>query len=111
MAFDIGSFVMGWGVGLISAPLARRLQPLVMELAAAAGAVTDRAAVGVAQGGETLQDLFSDARDAFQRRRAASPKRRPAGQAPSHRRSGTGPRARRVKSRRARAATPAPRPA
>jgi hypothetical protein len=101
MGLDIRSFVMGWGVGVISGPMLRRLQPFVMELAAAAGEFTDRAAVGVAQGGERLQDLFGEAREAFARRRGGAASRGSERERTPRRRARSGGRARRGRSRRA----------
>ncbi len=66
MAFDLGSFLLGWGAGLISGPVVRRMRPLVVELAAAMGQLTDTASVGAARLGERLQDLLSEAKLAFQ---------------------------------------------
>ncbi len=78
MAFDLGSFLLGWGAGLISGPVVRRMRPLVVELAAAMGQLTETASVGAAQQGERLQDLFSEAKMAFQSSRVGQAARRSA---------------------------------
>jgi hypothetical protein len=109
MAFDLRSFLMGWGVGLVTRPVAHRLRPLMVELATAAGQLADSASVGMAQQGERLQDLLEEAKAAFGGSRAKTGERKrssPSG-ARSRSRSSAGSGLHRARGRR-RAAAPKP---
>jgi hypothetical protein len=114
MAFDMTSFLVGWGVGVVSGPVVRRVRPLLVELASAAGQLTDTASTGLAQQGERLQDLMAEAKTAFQqsRRAALEDERAPRGDAGRRRPSAPRARSRRAQGRRRKAtsaASPAPR--
>jgi hypothetical protein len=113
MAFDMTSFMVGWGVGVVSGPVVRRLRPLLVELASAAGQLADSASTGLAQQGERLQDLVAEAKTAFQRSRpdARRRERAPRGDARRRRSSAPAARSRRAQGRGRRpASAPSPAP-
>ncbi len=62
MRFHLPSFLLGYGAGAGSVLLAKRLRPLLVELAAAVYGLVDSLGARVAMQREDLEDLLAEAR-------------------------------------------------
>ena len=73
MRFHVPSFLIGYGAGVGSALLAKRIRPLLLELATEAWRIADRVGAQAAMRREDLEDLIAEARARARRPGAERP--------------------------------------